>query len=85
MKIETCNKCGEEVIKDRKLDSNIWNCPSCGLEEYETEHSDIFSKSFFDDIDKEKFSDDALDKSDWRIGRLLYLMYINSFYNITYK
>ena len=31
---ETCNKCGNEVIEDRKLDSKVWNCPNCGLEEY---------------------------------------------------
>ena len=31
---ETCNKCGNEVMKDRKLDNNVWNCPNCGLEEY---------------------------------------------------
>ena len=33
---ETCNKCGNEVIKDRKLDNNVWNCPNCGLEEYQS-------------------------------------------------
>ena len=33
---ETCNKCGNEVIEDRKLDSNVWNCPNCGLEEYQS-------------------------------------------------
>ena len=38
MKIETCNKCGEEVIEDRKLDNNVWNCPSCGLEDYQSKH-----------------------------------------------
>ena len=31
---ETCNKCGNEVIEDRKLDNTIWRCPNCGLEEY---------------------------------------------------
>ena len=31
---ETCNKCGKEVIESKKLDSNVWNCPNCGLEEY---------------------------------------------------
>ena len=31
---ETCNKCGKEVIEDRKLDNTIWRCPNCGLEEY---------------------------------------------------
>ena len=35
---ETCNKCGEEVIEDRKLDNNVWNCPSCGLEDYQSRH-----------------------------------------------
>ena len=34
MKKETCNKCGNEVIEDKKLDNNVWNCPNCGLEEY---------------------------------------------------
>ena len=71
MSIEVCSKCRQRIDDDKKLDENIWNCLTCGLEEYETVHSDIFSKSFFDDIDKEKFSDDDLDKSDWRIGRLL--------------
>ena len=33
---ETCNKCGDEVMKDRKLDNNVWNCPNCGLEEYQS-------------------------------------------------
>ena len=36
---ETCNKCGNEVIIDRKLDNSIWNCPNCGLEEYQYEDS----------------------------------------------
>ena len=71
MIIEVCRKCRQRIDDDKKLDENIWNCPTCGLEEYETEHSDMFSKSFFDDIDKEELSDDDLDKSDWRIGRLL--------------
>ena len=71
MIIEVCSKCKQRIDDDKKLDENIWNCPTCGLEEYETEHSDMFSKSFFDDIDKEEFSDDDLDKSDWRLGRLL--------------
>ena len=31
---EICNKCGNEVIEDRKLDNTIWSCPNCGLEEY---------------------------------------------------
>ena len=30
MQKEICNKCGNEVINDRKLDNNIWNCPNCG-------------------------------------------------------
>ena len=33
---ETCNKCGKEVIESKKLDSNVWNCPNCGLEEYQS-------------------------------------------------
>ena len=36
---ETCNKCGNEVIKARKLDSKVWDCPNCGLEEYQSEYS----------------------------------------------
>ena len=71
MSIEVCSKCRQRIDDDKKLDGNIWNCPTCGLEEYGTENSDMFSKSFFDDIDKEEFSDDDLDKSDWRLGRLL--------------
>ena len=35
---ETCNKCGSEVIGDRKLDNNIWDCPNCGLEEYQSRY-----------------------------------------------
>ena len=38
MKKEICNNCGEEVIEDRKLDNNVWNCPSCGLEEYQSRY-----------------------------------------------
>ena len=34
MRNEICNKCGKEVIEDRKLDNTIWRCPDCGLEEY---------------------------------------------------
>ena len=34
-------------------------------------NSDILSKSFFDDMDKEDYSDDGVDKGDWRIGRVL--------------
>ena len=33
---ETCNKCENEVIEDRKLDNTVWNCPNCGLEEYQS-------------------------------------------------
>ena len=68
MKIETCNKCGNEVIEDKKLDNKVWDCPNCGLEEYETRNEDLFSKNFFDDIDKED-SYVGLDKGNWRIGR----------------
>ncbi len=35
---ETCIKCGNEVIKDKKLENNVWNCPSCGLEDYQSRH-----------------------------------------------
>ena len=38
---ETCNKCGSEVIEDRKLDDRVWNCPNCGLEEYQSQNSSI--------------------------------------------
>lgn len=33
---ETCNRCGNEVIEDRKLDSKVWDCPNCELEEYQS-------------------------------------------------
>ena len=33
---EMCNKCRNEVIEDRKLDNTVWNCPNCGLEEYQS-------------------------------------------------
>ncbi len=33
---ETCNKCGNEVVEDKKLDNTVWNCPNCGLEEYQS-------------------------------------------------
>ena len=36
---ETCNKCGNEVVEDRKLDDKVWNCPNCGLEEYQSSNS----------------------------------------------
>lgn len=36
---ETCNKCGNEVVGDRKLDDKVWNCPNCGLEEYQSASS----------------------------------------------
>ena len=32
---ETCNKCGNEVVGDRKLDDKVWNCPKCDLVEVE--------------------------------------------------
>ena len=38
---ETCNKCGNEVTEDRKLDNNVWNCINCGLEEYQSVDSSI--------------------------------------------
>ena len=38
---ETCNKCGNEVIEDKKLDSSVWNCPNCGLEEYQSVSNSI--------------------------------------------
>ena len=44
---ETCNKCGSEVINDRKLDDKVWNCPSCGLEEYQ------FASNSTEDTNKE--------------------------------
>ena len=34
MRNEICNKCGREVEQSKKLDNTIWDCPSCGLEEY---------------------------------------------------
>ena len=33
---EACNKCGNEVIENRKLDNKVRNCPNCGLEEYQS-------------------------------------------------
>ena len=36
---EICKKCGNEVIEDRKLSNGIWDCPNCGLEEYQSEGS----------------------------------------------
>ena len=68
MNIEVCSKCRQRIDDDKKLDENVWNCPVCGLEEYETKNEDLFSKNFFDDIDKED-SYDALDTDNWRIGR----------------
>ena len=44
---ETCNKCGSEVIGDRKLDNNIWDCPNCGLEAYQSADSSV------NEVDKE--------------------------------
>ena len=38
MSKETCNKCGNKVIEDRKLDNKVWSCPNCGLEEYQSRH-----------------------------------------------
>lgn len=25
-------------MEDRKLDNNVWDCPNCGLEEYQSEY-----------------------------------------------
>ena len=46
---ETCNKCGNEVIKDRKLDDNVWSCPNCGLEEYQSQRSSTELESTYSD------------------------------------
>ena len=43
MNIEVCSKCRQRIDDDKKLDENVWDCPVCGIEEYETEDVDIFS------------------------------------------
>ena len=45
---ETCNKCGNDVIEDRKLDNTVWNCPNCGLEEYQSVNNSIKEANRFD-------------------------------------
>ena len=55
---ETCNKCGNEVVGDRKLDDKVWNCPTCGLEEYQsqsspTEEMGVYLFKHYEDKDKE--------------------------------
>ncbi len=44
---ETYNKCENEVIKDRKLSNNAWDCPNWGLEEYQSVDSSV------NEVDKE--------------------------------
>ena len=46
MNIEVCSKCRQRIDDDKKLDENVWDCPVCGIEEYETEDVDIFSKKY---------------------------------------
>ena len=46
---KACNKCGSEVIKDRKLDNKVWNCPTCGLEEYQSKCVSTESESTYSD------------------------------------
>ena len=36
MQNEICNKCGREVEQSKKLDGIVWECPNCGLEEYQS-------------------------------------------------
>ena len=33
---EICSGCGKEVIESKKLDSKVWDCLNCGLEEYKS-------------------------------------------------
>ena len=44
---ETYNKYENEVIKDRKLSNNAWDCPNWGLEEYQSVDSSV------NEVDKE--------------------------------
>ena len=36
MSIEVCSKCRQRIDDDEKLDDNVWGCPVCWIEEYET-------------------------------------------------
>ena len=47
MIIEVCSKCKQRIDDDKKLDENIWNCPTCGLEEYQSVDSSV------NEVDKE--------------------------------
>ena len=44
---ETYNKCENEVIKDRKLNNNVWESPNWGLEAYQSADSSV------NEVDKE--------------------------------
>ena len=44
---ETYNKCENEVIKDRKLNNNVWESPNWGLESYQSADSSV------NEVDKE--------------------------------
>lgn len=41
MQKEICNKCGTEVVEDCKLTNNVWICPNCGLEKYQSVSSSM--------------------------------------------
>ena len=51
---ETCNKCGSEVINDRKLNSIVWNCPNCGLEEYKSVDNSVNTFHYTNSIKQEE-------------------------------
>ena len=38
---EICSGCGKEVIESKKLDSKVWDCLNCGLEEYKSVDNSI--------------------------------------------
>ena len=46
---ETCNKCENEVIEDKKLADRVWDCPNCGLEEYQSEYISTEAESTYSD------------------------------------
>ena len=63
---EICNKCGTVVMEDRKLDSSVWNCPNCGLEEYQSVGSSA------QETNKEPNEFDSINSIKQEVGRSRY-------------
>ena len=50
---EICSGCGKEVIESKKLDSKVWDCLNCGLEEYKSVDNSINTFHYINSIKQE--------------------------------